>query len=273
MGKIKVLPRSAEKMAIDPSTDPRFNEDGTIKPEFADEVIKEMQMNVTNPIQGGSLGTPSETYGTLYEDLMSPLSGSELGPDDEGYADYQTTVDATKLGIQGNLVQSGIDAQLAIAMANNQAALSSQLMENTANLELRNTTEIMAQEQQYGLAQMASEATLADQLASNQFDRNELGKASDQINTQANMALQSSLNINEAVETLKLSGLNDIKLQELQNEGALEQLVQVGVNEQDLQKLVNSGAMDQINANNAAAYAQLELNTTTQKELQILVLQ
>ena len=81
---------------------------------------------------------------------------------------------AQQLAIQGNMVQSAIDAQTAQGLAYTNAEISSDLMTQTANLELANTTEIMAQEQQYGLAQMAAQAEIQDTFANNEFTRAEL---------------------------------------------------------------------------------------------------
>ena len=191
---------------------------------------------------GGSFGADLER---IYGDMMGEIN-YDFDKDGEGYNDAQANLAAMQLGIQGNLVQSAIDAQTGMAVASNDAYLSSLLMENTANLELRNTSAIMATEQQYGLAQMATQASLTDELASNQFNRDELARASQNTYDQSNMDLQSRLNINEIEAQLTAAGQNEQELQTLINSGALEQLVQAGTNEQDLQTLINSGALDNI---------------------------
>ena len=50
-------------------------------------------------------------------------------------------------------------------------------MNQTAQNELINTTEIMAQEQQYGLAQMGVAAQIENQFADNQLERDALAAA------------------------------------------------------------------------------------------------
>ena len=102
---------------------------------------------------------------------------------------------AQQLAIQGNMVQSAIDAQTAQGLAYTNAEISAQLMDKTSQLELANTTEIMAQEQQYGLAQMAAQAQIQDTFANNEFERAELAAASQNVRDQANMDLQNKLDI------------------------------------------------------------------------------
>ena len=98
-----------------------------------------------NDFDGGLSASGNWNFDEIYDDVMN-------GSFEEG-----SEAEALQLGIKGNLVQTGIDTTAAQRLAYTNAAIASDLMNQTANLELANTTEIMAQEQQYGLAQMTTQ--------------------------------------------------------------------------------------------------------------------
>ena len=180
-------------------------------------------------------------------------------------------VQSMSTAIQGNMVQSALDAQLAEGMAYTNAAINSDLMNQTAALELQNTSEIMALEQQYGLAQMGAQAELQNEFQNQEVERSLIFEAAMNTYEQANMNLQGQLNLEQIEAQLTGQGVNEQELQKLVNSGALEQLVQAGTNEQTLQTMLQSGAMEQLNNQNAAALAQIAANGAEAEELQVLV--
>ena len=187
------------------------------------------------------------------------------------FKELEPDVQAMVLAMQGNAVQSGIDGMNAVNLAQVNAGLSIDLMNQTAQAELYNTTEIMAQEQQYGLAQMVTAAGIENEFADNQVERDLILQAADQVNNQANMALAGAMELEQIQESLKLQGVNEQTLQGLVNSGALDQIAAAGANEQTLQQLVNSGAIDQINAQNAGAVQQIVASGIEDRNLQKIV--
>ena len=222
--------------------------------------ILAQQQAIADLDPNGILGTSNAKDNLLDIDIKS-----------NKFKNLEPEVQSMVLAMQGNAVQSGIDGANAIALATANAGLSSALMTQTAQTELYNTTEIMAQEQQYGLAQMAAAAGIENTFADNQLERDLIIQAADQVNNQANMALAGAMELEQIQESLNLQGVNEQTLQGLVNSGALEQIAAAGANEETLQKLVNSGAIDQINAQNAGAVQQIIASGIEDRNLQKIV--
>ena len=87
---------------------------------------------------------------------------------DKGKSDDQKIM---KTAYQGNLVQTAINAQVAQAQAAQEGKISKEQMKFAADLEQRNTLDIMQQEFKYGTQQQANEFKLQNQFADNEYKR------------------------------------------------------------------------------------------------------
>ena len=118
---------------------------------------------------------------------------SQGGPTQKGSFGYQEIMDnfyswqpksrtdqTLKNTYMGNFIQSGLDMQLAEAAAKNDAALSMQIMNHTANLEEQVAGSLMDKELAVGVQKMGADFDFQNRFAQNEFTRSQLDKATTQ---------------------------------------------------------------------------------------------
>ena len=98
------------------------------------------------------------------ENIMKNFYNYEPSQDDE-YGNYMKNTFAS------NMIQSAFDTQNAKDLATTQAELASSQMGDAADLQLRNTAEIMKQEYGYGTDMMSQQFKYQNKFANNQYSR------------------------------------------------------------------------------------------------------
>ena len=116
-------------------------------------MAKDKGENKKDQIYGGAFN-----FDSLFKDFYS----------DKNKTDEQKIM---KSAFQGNMVQSALNAQIATGMAQTQAAIGKDSMKTAADLEKRNTLDVMKQEFKYGTENQANEFELQNKFADNEYGR------------------------------------------------------------------------------------------------------
>ena len=225
-------------------------------------------------------------------------------------ADTDVAGQALKNTFQADFIQTVLNNEMSKDLAFTNAEIATGQMTSAAMLELANQTEIMRQENVYGMEKMGAEYDYQSQFATDEANReiNKLGYAADvqqnqtklegeqnrlnidaqgrndvvlqdqknkgaldQINSQGNIDEKiQGIKGDQIMEQLKASGLNDQALQELKNSGAIKQITEQGSIDKVIEDMKQKGTLDQIGAQGIEALKQMQTQGFLDSELQKL---